>query len=129
MATYAIGDVQGCFDDLWSLLVKIDFKSDCDQLWFCGDLVNRGPKSLETLRFIRDLADNATTVLGNHDVGLMTRCRYACARCEVRRNTRDLIVLTRGRRQANERSPAIRESRSRYEVFVATNARMLLAPD
>jgi len=71
MATFAIGDIQGCFDELQQLLVQINFKSDCDQLWFCGDLVNRGPKSLETLRFIRALGANAITVLGNHDLHLL----------------------------------------------------------
>jgi bis(5'-nucleosyl)-tetraphosphatase (symmetrical) len=71
MAIYAIGDVQGCFDELKTLLTQIKFNSDRDQLWFCGDIVNRGPKSLETLRFIRSLEDNAITVLGNHDLHLL----------------------------------------------------------
>jgi len=71
MATYAIGDVQGCYDELKALLSQIKYKSDCDQLWFCGDLVNRGPKSLETLRFIKSLEGNAISVLGNHDLHLL----------------------------------------------------------
>lgn len=70
MSTYIIGDVQGCFDSLQRLLQKIDFNPDKDQLGFVGDLVNRGPKSLETLRWIKQLRD-PLIVLGNHDFHLM----------------------------------------------------------
>lgn len=71
MARYVIGDVQGCYEQLQQLLVEIHFKTDCDQLWFCGDLIARGPQSLETLRFVKNLKENAVTVLGNHDLNFL----------------------------------------------------------
>lgn len=79
MSTYAIGDTQGCYQALLSLLQKIHYRPDADFLWFSGDLVNRGPESLKTLLFIKNLVETgaALTVLGNHDLHLLALAENA----------------------------------------------------
>jgi bis(5'-nucleosyl)-tetraphosphatase (symmetrical) len=83
MARWAVGDVQGCADELALLMARLRFRADRDQLWFVGDLVNRGPASLRVLRFVRSLGANACTVLGNHDLHLLA---VALAGARLRKN-------------------------------------------
>lgn len=68
MAIYVVGDIQGCYDPLRHLLDKAGFDPSRDRLWCVGDFINRGPKSLETLRFLKSLGETFTGVLGNHDL-------------------------------------------------------------
>ncbi len=71
MSVYVVGDIQGCYDPLRHLLDKVGFEPGPDQLWVAGDMVNRGPDSLSTLRYLKSLKKNCISVLGNHDIHLL----------------------------------------------------------
>jgi bis(5'-nucleosyl)-tetraphosphatase (symmetrical) len=92
MATYAIGDVQGCCKSLERLLGKLDLRSS-DRLWFVGDLVNRGPYNVEVLRLLRSLGKRAVVVLGNHDLHLLMRAARLSK--EKKRDTLDDVLHAR----------------------------------
>lgn len=90
MAKYIVGDIQGCFDSLKALLEKVKFNSKKDTLYCVGDLINRGPKSLKTLRFIKNLGNSCRVVLGNHDLHLMSV--YYGIRNHSRKDTFDKLL-------------------------------------
>lgn len=90
MAIYAIGDLQGCYSELEQLLAKINFNPKLDQVWFVGDLVNRGPQSLETIQFVRELGDAAICVLGNHDIHLIA-CYCGIQSCKPKSSLNQIL--------------------------------------
>jgi len=108
MATYAISDVQGCFDELQALLSRLGIERSRDRLWFVGDLVNRGPKSLEVLRFVRSLGDAAVVVLGNHDLHLLAVAEGAA------------------RKRADDTLDAVLEASDREELLAWLRARPMM---
>jgi|TARA_B100000959_G_C14794977_1_gene547216 bis(5'-nucleosyl)-tetraphosphatase (symmetrical) len=89
VSTYAIGDIQGCFDELEQLLTLFNFDPTTDDLWFVGDLINRGPKNLETLNFIMSL-ERTRVVLGNHDLHFLAVA--SGARTQSRSDTLDDLI-------------------------------------
>lgn len=93
MATYAIGDIQGCYRSLQALLAKIKYRPGADRLLLVGDLVNRGPGSLEVLRWAMEQGDAVATVLGNHDLHLLAVASGAAERKS--KDTLDAILDAR----------------------------------
>ena len=90
MATYVVGDVQGCFNALMKLLDTIQFERTRDRLWLAGDLVNRGSQSLEVLRFVKSLRERARIVLGNHDLHLLG-VAYGCSKWKAKDTFEDVL--------------------------------------
>jgi bis(5'-nucleosyl)-tetraphosphatase (symmetrical) len=109
MACYAIGDIQGCYDTLRRLLDLLRFEPSQDRLCFAGDLVNRGPQSLQTLRFVQGLGSAACSVLGNHDLHLLA---VANGGRKGRRDTLDQVLTAPDRAELMDwlrRQPLLHE--------------------
>lgn len=84
MSTYVVGDIQGCYDELQRLLEQVRFSPGSDRLWSVGDMVNRGPRSLETLRLLRSLGTAFTGVLGNHDLHFLAVAKRAYTQGKIK---------------------------------------------
>ncbi|MEO8307220.1 MAG: symmetrical bis(5'-nucleosyl)-tetraphosphatase [Pseudomonadota bacterium] len=120
MTRYAIGDIQGCHEPLTDLLRKMRFKADRDQLYFTGDLVNRGPQSLQVLRLVKSLGANARTVLGNHDLHLLAH-HFDADRPMRRGDTLSSILRARDRVPLMEwllHQPLLIHDSARNDLFV-----------
>jgi bis(5'-nucleosyl)-tetraphosphatase (symmetrical) len=99
MARYAVGDLQGCLKPLQSLLQEVNFQPDRDELWLVGDLVNRGPDSLDTLRFLYSIRSSLRITLGNHDLhtialarGYTKRGRHPTLEALLAADDRDTLI-------------------------------------
>jgi bis(5'-nucleosyl)-tetraphosphatase (symmetrical) len=90
MSTYAIGDIQGCYKALKKILKKAGFSPATDRLWSVGDVINRGPKSLDTLRFLMDMDDSLDMVLGNHDLHFIA-LHEGCAPARTKDTLKELL--------------------------------------
>ena len=119
MTRYAIGDIQGCKASLDRLLAAIDYSASRDMLWLTGDLVNRGPRSLEVLRWAIEQGSAVQTVLGNHDLHLLARVAGAAG--EKKRDTLDDVL------HAPDRDVLIDWLRTQPVVFTADNFIMIHA--
>jgi bis(5'-nucleosyl)-tetraphosphatase (symmetrical) len=120
MTTWAIGDIQGCYDALQRLLEAIRFDPATDRLWFCGDLVNRGGQSLQTLRLVRSLDAHSVVVLGNHDLSLLSIAERSDA--EQRKVNPDLLAVL----LAEDRQPLLDWLRQRPLLHVDSEQGWLL---
>lgn len=96
MPDYAIGDVQGCYEPLQRLLEHINFDDQVDRLWFVGDLVNRGPQSLEVLRLVKNLSIAPRITLGNHDLHLLNKLFGAHSRKNHDDSLHDILMADDG---------------------------------
>ena len=102
MATYAVGDIQGCLDEFLELLELIQFDKAKDKIWLTGDLVNRGPDSLETLREIKAMGQSVISVLGNHDLYLIALARVPEIFSRYKHTLHDILSFGQNGKEMND---------------------------
>ena len=127
MATYAIGDLQGCYDTFQRLLDRIGFEPARDEVWLAGDLVNRGPGSLSVLRWVKAHESSCRVVLGNHDLHLLARARGLEGR--RRRDTLEGVLQAKDRDELIEwlrRQPLLQRHGNRVMVHAGLLPRWTL---